>query len=69
MTMSNVEAKKPTRPLVKSLIKMEINTFTATFPKSKEHRRRFPSYVYIYICVCVCVYVCVCVRIMSEGEK
>ena len=25
-------------------IKMEINTFTATFPKSNEHNKRFPSF-------------------------
>lgn len=34
MTIKIVEAKKPTRPLVRSDMRMEMSTFTATFPNS-----------------------------------
>lgn len=42
MTMTMVEVKKPTRPLVTSAMRMERAEFTATLPRSSVHRRRLP---------------------------
>ena len=41
-TMTAVDTMKPTRPLVKSAIRIDSMEFTPTLPKSKVHKSKLP---------------------------